>query len=331
MQCWMRLLRIEFTSIQARETIVIGDNQQERQRRYHHGIVASSINDNLSIKVTGTKYPAINKDKGTITIINLDYETILRIKLGEYYNVKIYCGYKSWNKEPFLIYSGEVSYMSTKIYSHHETETYITFASRIVAKYSQKRMNLALNSGLNVYAMMNYVLNANGATKSHLDPELKKKAITEYKMLNGQLTTILDSYTLTNTGDYSIAVDGTEGTVIDVTSIKGKRFIKVDPHAIPIGSGNPTVTSEGLQIILLPICNLKVGDILVIDPTIINIAIQNAESVISTFNANYMDSNGCYMIRELTFNLENRGSNFGYQIKARALDVLRNLTGISGS
>ena len=330
MECWMRLLKIELTSTQMQETIVIGDNKQENERRYNYGIVSSTIGDNLSIKVQGTKYPAINKDKGTLTIINLDYETILRIKLGQYYKIKIWCGYKSWNKEPFLLYSGEISHMSTKIYSHHETETYIIFASTIVAKYSQKRMNLSLNSGLNVYAMMSYVLNTNGASKYHLDPKLKEKAINEYKALNGTLTTVLDSYTLTLGGEYSVACDGTEGTVIDVTSTKGKRFIKLDPSAIPMKSGNPTVTSEGLRMELLPICNLKVGDILVIDPALINIAIENAESVTSTFNANYMDSNGCYMIIELGFSLENRGQNFGYQIKARALDILYNLTGISG-
>lgn len=331
MRCWMRLLRVELISQQNQDKIVIGDNQKERERNYPFGLTASSIGDNLSIKIQGTKYPAINKDKGVLTIINLDMETRLKIQVGQYYGIKIYCGYKSWNSEPFLIYSGEVSHMSTKFYSHHDTETYITFASKIVAKYSQNRMNFALNSGLNVYAIMNYVLNANGATNSHLDPQLKQKVIEEYKMANGSLSSILDSYTFTQTGDYTVAVDGTEGTVIDVTSIKGKRFIRIDPNVIPIGSGNPTVSSEGLNIVLLPVCNLKVGDILVVDNSLINISISNAESVTSTFNANYMDSNGYYMIYELGFTLENRGSNFQYNIKARALDVLKNLTGISGA
>lgn len=338
MNCWMRQLKIELISEISKEKIVFGDNQRERMRTYMYGVPTSSVNDNLTIKVSGTKYPALNKDKGTVVIYNIDQATLLKIQQGKFYHIKIWCGYKSWGNEPFLLYSGEVAYLSTTIHSNHDTECYIIFASSLVARYSQKRINLALNSGLNIYAVMNYVLQTSGVTKSHLDQELKNKVINEYRMTNGTCSTILDSYTIANTGDYTISTDGTEGTVIDITTLKGKRFIKIDSKSIPIQSGNPTVTSEGLKIMLFPVCNLKVGDVLVIDNRLINVAIQNAESVTSTFNTNYMDLSsdplkdgtyGYYMIYELSYNLENRGTSFQYNVKGRALSIIKNLTGVS--
>ena len=339
MQCWMRTLKIELVSEVLKKKIVFGDNQTSRTRKYNYGITAPSVNDNLTIKVAGTKFPATNKDKGTVTIYNIDQPTLLAIQQGQFYHINIYCGYKSWNTVPMLIFSGEVAYLSTTIHSAHDTECYIIFASSLVARYSQRRMNLALNSSLNVYAVMNYVLYANGVTKSNVDPTLKKLVINEYKQTNGKLSTVLDSYTLNNTGDYTISTDGSEGGyVIDVTTLKNKRFIRIDSKSIPIAGGNPTVTSEGLHITLLPVANLKVGDVLVIDNRLINVAISNAESVSSTFTTNYMDLTsdplkdgtwGYYMIQELAYTLENRGSTFQFDIKARALSIIKNFTGVS--
>ena len=348
MKCWMRLLKIELTSqINPRQKIVFGETKPQTERlRYSLGIPAPTINDNLMIKVDGTKYPATAKDKGTLTICNLTYETLIRIVEGKFYNIKIYCGYQSWNgEEPFPIFDGEIAYMSPKVYSNHDVEVYIIFTSKLVASYSQNRMNFSLNSGLNLYAAMNYMLAAQGVQNRHIDVKLKDSFINEYKQLYGKANTILDSATLNNTGDYTISTDGIDGNVIDVTTIKGKRVIKITDRSIPIGN-QPTVSSEGLNITLLPIRNLKVGDILKINNALIDTSISSAESVHSTFNTNYLDatggtlvdengtyrkegSYGYYMIMELHYILENRGSNFQYQIKGRALSIIKNLTGVS--
>lgn len=329
MKCWMRILRIELTSkINPRNVMVFGNGTEQTKTTYSHGLPSPTINDNLTIKVDGTKYPATNKDKGVITIINLSYDTIVKIKLGMYYIIKIYCGYHSWNKEPFPIFEGEISHMSQKIYSAHDTETYIQFASRLVASYSQNRMNFTLNSGINIYAAAAYMLRAQGIQNKHIDPALKNNFINEVRTYYGKASTILDSATLSQVGSYDISTDGIDGNVIDITTVKNKRVIKIDNESIPIGSGNPTVSSEGLSIELLPLMNFKVGDILLIDNALIDISINSAD-VTSTFNSNYMDTNGKYIIYELRYTLENRGSNFKYSIKARALDIVKNLSGVS--
>lgn len=331
MKCWMRLLRIELTSkLNPRDVMVFGNTSKQTGTTYQHGLPSPTINDCLTIKVDGTKYPATNKDKGVITIINLAYDTLIKIKLGMYYKIKILCGYSSWNKDPFTIFEGEVAHISQKIYSAHDTETYIQFASKLVASYSQNRMNFTLNSGINVYSAMAYMLRAQGVQNKHIDPALKNSFINEVKTYYGKASTILDSATLSQVGNYDISTDGVDGNVIDITTVNNKRTIHIDSKSIPIGSGNPTVSSEGLAITLLPLMNFKVGDILHIDNALIDISINSAD-VTSTFNSNYMDTNGKYIIYELRFTLENRGNSFQYNIKARALDIIKNLSGVSTS
>lgn len=347
MKCWMRLLKVELTSkINPCKKMMFGDNQNQTRVSYSHGIPSPSINDNLTMKVEGAKYPATAKDKGTLTIFNLNYDTIIKIKEMQYYMIKIYCGYQSNSDQAFPIFEGEIAYMSPKIHSRHDVEVYIIFTSTLVARYSQNRMNFALNSGVNLYAAMNYMLASQGVNKRNIDASLKNNFINEYKYLYGKANTILESATLNSVGDYVISTDGVDGNVIDVTTLKGKRVISIADSAIPIGGGNPTVSSEGLNITLLPVQNFKIGDILKINNALINTSISSAEGVSSTFNTNYLDTSGgplidkdgnyrkegsygYYMIIELKYTLENRGSTFQYQIKGRALSIVKNLLGVS--
>ena len=74
---WKRILRVELTSTKLKSKIVLGDREEE----------------NLTMNISGTKTNAPLKDKGIISIMNLDYSTILKIQLGEYYKIKIFCGY----------------------------------------------------------------------------------------------------------------------------------------------------------------------------------------------------------------------------------------------
>ncbi len=80
-KCWMRILKVELLSRITNTKLVFGEGGQ----------------DNLRITITGTKYPATNKDKGIIKIYNLTYATIFKIMYGEYYKVRIYAGYRGGN------------------------------------------------------------------------------------------------------------------------------------------------------------------------------------------------------------------------------------------
>ena len=47
----------------------------------------------------------------------------------------------------------------------------------------------------------------------------------------------------------------------------------------------------------------------------------------STFNANFFSPTGQYMIREISYNFQNRGSSFELNITAIALEILTGVTG----
>ena len=307
---WRRILRIELTSTKLKSKIVIGDKEEE----------------NLAINVSGTKYPAMLKDKGVISIMNLDYSTILKIQLGEYYKIKIFAGYKGSNfANPgtgFEVFSGSVAYISVKIKTRFDWECYINYASDVVAQYSQNRMNLAFNSSLNVFTAIDYVCGASGMKNYTIDPDLKKQFINQVNEYFDKASTILDSTTM-NAGTYLISSDGTDGSVIDVTSTNGKRVLVLNSDMIPVINGNPTLSSDGLHMTLLPVYNFKIGDIIQIPNSIIDFSSNSAEAYENGFNPNYIDKNGLYMILEISYTLGNRSDTYQYQIKGRALSIIK--------
>lgn len=309
---WMRYIKIELYSKKLKKAMSFGDN--------------SDGTDNFTISISGTKYPASLKDKGTVTIMNLPYNTIVEIIEGEFYGINIWCGYKG--STPINIFNGAVSYISKKIRSNHDTETYICYASQVVANYSQKRMDFTINSGINLYAAYQYICNSAGIKNPNISQELREKFTDRINSYGAKFSTILDCVQNQTAGTYTISVDGTEGSVIDVTTVKGKRLFTINDNDLPLLNGNPTISSDGLRFSMLPIFNFKVGDIIEINNALIDISVSNAEEVISgsSFKSNYMDTNGRYMIIELGYIFENRGQNFRYDIKARALDIISKYT-----
>lgn len=308
--CWMRQIEIRLYSELTNKKIVFG-----------------GINKNqLSINVKGNKYISALKDKGTCTISNLTYAQISEIILGKYYQIEIWAGYRTQQLQCY--FKGEISYISDKIRARRDHECYIIFASKMVASYSQSRMNLTLNSGINLYAAFNYICLTKGINPSHLPQSLKNEFLTEVTQNYGTPATLceqLANNTSTFTLDTDPSVDG--GGVVDCTTFSDKRFIRLNPNTINFTKGNPTLDSDGLHITVLPTFCFKPGDIIIIDNSILDLSISNAESVPSTFKSNYIDPNGAYMIIELDYNLENRGPNFEINIKARALNIIANITG----
>lgn len=297
--CWMRAIEVTLTSQKTgRKMVFSTDNQNQ-----------------FTMDITGYKRLALLEDKGTLSIWNLEYDKIMQIILQQYYTIEIKVGYKSLGTLN-TIFKGEVSFITQKIHSKHDVETYINFASTTVAKYSQSRMNYNFNAGYNIYGALNYAFHINGiGSNVKISPELKKEFLDNVYSNYTTLDTVVDYLALTG-GNYDISSDSSEGNVINVTTINDKRRIKIDPDTINITRGNPTVNSNGLNITLLPTINFMPGDILQIDNSIADVAIRDADAVYNTFNSNYLDQNGEYMIREIQFHFQNRGDAFEYNIRA---------------
>ena len=310
--CWMRNIEVVLTSRKTKQSMIF----------------KTTGRDSYNIDIVGTKYLALNKDKGTLTISNLEYDKMMEIILLEYYIIEIKAGYVSIGDLP-TIFKGEVSFISQKIHSHHDVDTYITFASSLVARYSQSRMNFNFNSGVNIYAALNYICKISGIGRNvKIDPQLRKLFLQNVYNNYANASTVFDNMTSTS-GSYTLSCDESEGNVIDCTTIYDKRKITIDPNTINIANGNPTVTSAGLSISLLPTFNFMPGDILVIDNAILNTSIRDADSVYKEFNTNYLDQNGEYMIIEINFRFQNRGAVFTMDITARALDIIKKIQGLS--
>ena len=309
--CWIRQIEVILTSRKLKKSKKFSNEDEAHQ---------------YTMDISGSKYNALNKDKGTVSIWNLEYDEIVDIVTNEYYDIEIKAGYKSVGDIP-TIFKGQVSYISQKIHSRHDVETYITYASEIVARYSQRRMNFNLNAGYNLYAAVNYICKISGLSgNANISPELKKQFLENVYNNYGTPVSVFDNLTSTS-GDYIVNADYSNGNVISLFTLNDKRVIVIDPNTINIAKGNPTVTSAGLQICLLPTFNFMPGDIIQIDNSFINTSISNAESVYSTFNTNYLDRNGQYMIIDINYRFQNRGETFEFNIKGRALDIIKNIQG----
>lgn len=335
---WMRKIQIIFTSKKAHGDnkgyrLVIGDNDESLEKTFGELKVGdyNKTGVNYNIKISGSKFLALLKDKGTIEISNLEYDVIALIMAEELYRIEIKIGYKSLDSL-ITVAKGEVSYISQKIHSHHDTTTYISYASEYVASFSQSRINFNINSSINLYTMLNELFLKQGAKVNtiYLSPRLKEYILNEVYSNYGTTTTIIDSVIGMTGGSYSLSTDSSiAGNVISCTNLQEKRVIKINPNQINITKGNPTVTSQGLQISLIPVFNFIPGDILQIDNSYFDISsgTTKAESVQNTFNQSYIDANGQYMIQQIDYELENRGKNFVYNIKARAVSLFKNISG----
>lgn len=297
-------------------------------------IIGDNKGDNYNIRVSGTKHLGLSLDNGVIQISNVSYETIALIMTLKLYRITIKVGYKS-DDSLFTIAKGEISYIQQKIRSRHDYELYITFASELVAGWSQSRINFSIRSGVNIYDMLNYMFLQQGLPSSQINisPALQNIVADNILAASGTsadiVTTTLNSYS-NSTGQFVLDSDSSDGKVISITELKDRPIIVINRDAINIANGNPTITSDGLHISLFPVYNFHPGDILQIENRIIDTSqgTTSQAGVQSTFNTNFLDPNGHYVIQQLDYVFENRGNSFLINCQAKALNTfVTSLTG----
>lgn len=350
---WIRRLQIIFESkYDLRDTLISEDPKSRKEyiqyldKKYsglgsafdkNKGgvkvVIGDNKGDNYNIRVTGSKNLGLTLDNGVIQISNVSYETIALIMNLKLYKVTIKAGYKS-SGDLFTIAKGEISYIQQKIRSRHDYELYITYASELVAGWSQHRINFSVRSGVNIYDMFNYMFVQQGLPVSQIDisPALKNIVAENILACSGTsasiVTEVLASYS-NSTSQFVWDADSSDGKVISVTELKNKKIISINRDAINIANGNPTVTSEGLNISLFPTYNFRPGDILQIDNRIIDTSsgMTTQSGIQSTFNTNFLDPNGHYIIMRIDYIFENRGNSFLLNCQAKALNTFKGLIG----
>lgn len=309
MIAWKRLLEIDLRSTKRKKQLIIKQKEQ---------------GNSLDITVVGTKYLSVLKDNFKIIIKNLTYKEVLEIIDGEYFEVEIKAGYESTGAKS--IFKGSVMYVSNNLEDRKTNEVIILCASKLIAAYGQSRMNLSLNSGINMYSALNYILKRAGIQNSYIDEDFKDRIIKETLNISSSTASWLDAFTKSN--NFVSNVDATLGNGVSIWSPyrKDSRIVKVTNKTILLTGGYPTVSSEGVLLSVLPTFNFVPGDTIQIDNSIIDVSIQS-QTEITENQALYISTNGRYLIYQLEYNLTNRNDEFSINILAKSKDVIQKIIG----
>lgn len=310
-KAWMRQLQVILTSNALRKRMIFGTNDNRGK-------------DDLSISITGTKYMSSLKDAFTIKLVNLSYFEICELINGQYYDVEIKAGYKSAGLH--TIFKGGVLYISNVFGDRKSSECMIFCASNLIAKYGQSRMNLGLNSGINMYAGIKFIANAAGIENSNVDESFKLKIFRSCEEATGTLANWLDIFC--NSNNVCINTDASYSTDFTIFNPlrKDARIIKLTSNTIILTSGYPTLTNEGLNICLMPTFNFMCGDTIVLDNSIIDIGITNASDYSKNYGY-YMDKEGKYLIYRIDYALENRSGDFSIKMLCKSKSLVTSTLG----
>lgn len=305
-KAWMRVLRITLT------TKSPGQNGKNKQ----FVIEEDAFGVGLSVNVTGNKYMSTLKDNCTVKISNLSYVEIVQIIMGQYYNIKVECGYKS--SSLMTVFDGGVMYISNLRESVDTNTVTLLCASHLVASYGQRRINLSFNSGINLYSAINFVCKVGGVPNPNISTQFKKRFLDEITNASNQTAAEWVSGQTNKNGSYissSDCVGNSFMTMFDASK-SNSRVIKLNTDTLLLTNGFPRLTSDGLVFSVMPTFAFQCGDTIVMDNAIIQINVDSQSEAMKNLGG-LLDKNGQYMIFEIHYMLQNRGQNFYFEIHAK--------------
>lgn len=309
---WIRELQIIFTNKSTGKTVTYG---------------ADTKNDNLAIEVKGYKYMGTMKDSCTIRIHNLTYSEMIRIIKNEYYGVEVKCGYKSSGMQ--TIFKGGVLYISNELNQDRTSTAVILCASELVAKYGQRKINLTLNSGINMYAAIRQVCTIAGIApeQQNIDNTFKTLKLTAPITVNETAAQFITRLADENS-QFVTNSDSIKGSVVSVRSAYSGtgRVIRLNSDNIILTNGYPRLNSNGLSLSIMPTFNFMCGDRIIIDNSIINLAATTQEESYKNYSA-YLDEDGEYIIYQMEYSLENRGSAFSLDLLCKSKSLFQTAVG----
>lgn len=312
MKAWMRILTVTFTSKSLKKSMIFGENYKQDK-------------PDVNIEVQGYKYMSTLKDACTIRITNLTYNEIIQLIQGQFYDVEVKAGYRTIGAQ--TIFKGGVLYISNSLGDRKSNTVIILCASNLVAKYGQSRLNLTLNSGINMYSALNFVCKRAGVPNSNISTQFKKQFLNDVMSVNNTAASWIDNL-CSNNKNYIANTDGTTDSSFSIydASKSNSRILKLNSKNVEIVGGSPQLTSDGLTFSLMPTLSLMCGDVVQIDNSIISIEVENQSEIKKNYGY-YLDKEGMYTIFQIRYNLQNRGSAFSYNITAKSRSLISNIIG----
>lgn len=305
-KAWMRILRITLT------TKSPGQNGKNKQLVFEEN--ESGVG--LAISVNGNKFMSTLKDNCTVKISNLTYVEIVQIITGQFYNIKIECGYKSSGVQ--TIFEGGVMYISNLRESVDTNTVTILCASHLVASYGQRRINLSFNSGINMYSAINFVCKVGGVPNPNISTQFKKQFLEGIENAHNQTAAEWVNDQTTKNGSYissSDCIGNSFMTLFDANK-SNARVIKLNKDTLLLTNGFPRMTADGLVFSVMPTFAFQCGDTIVMNNSLIQINVTSQSEATKNLGG-LLDENGQYMIYEMHYQLENRGQNFFLEIYAK--------------
>lgn len=305
-KAWMRVLRITLT------TKSPGQNGKNKQLVFEEN--ESGVG--LAISVNGNKFMSTLKDNCTVKISNLTYVEIVQIITGQFYNIKIECGYKSSGVQ--TIFEGGVMYISNLRESVDTNTVTILCASHLVASYGQRRINLSFNSGINMYSAINFVCKVGGVPNPNISTQFKKQFLEGIENAHNQTAAEWVNDQTTKNGSYISSSDciGNSFMTLFDANRSNARVIKLNKDTLLLTNGFPRMTADGLVFSVMPTFAFQCGDTIVMDNSLIQINVTSQSEATKNLGG-LLDENGQYMIYEMHYQLENRGQNFFLEIYAK--------------
>lgn len=294
---WMRVLHVTLISEKLNRSMTIGADKDV----------------NPTINVTGHKYLSPLKDSCTIEISNLSYAEIVQIINGQYFDAYVRCGYVG--SVEMTIFKGGVLYITNDIDEVHSNVVTILCASQIVAKLSQSRLNLSFNSGINLYSAIKFICDTSGIKNGHIDDALRKTYINDIISANDSVGGWIERLSTQFDGTFA-NTSGGGGADLSVMNVfkSNVRLIKINEQTISLTNGKPRLSSDGLKITVMPTFEFNPGDVISIDNANVNLSGFGPYENIEPF----LDKDGQYMIFEMNYKLENRGSAFSIELLCKA-------------
>ena len=344
-KCWIRRLRITFESKPGAVNRLAAQDEEFLPwlRKKYPGLeklgtsdtVKLVIDERYNIKVRGTKNLGLLQDNGVIEISNITYDSIALIIALKLYRITIEVGYEN-NGSLFCVAKGEVSWLQQKIRAKHDYNLYISYASELVASWSQSRINFSIRSGCNLSDMVYWMFIQQGASPEQIlvDDRLRRLVASETYANSGTsaniVTQALGAYSGSTGGLVTHSDSSLENKVISISDLRNSRVIKINENFINIANGNPTVTANnGLDISLFPAMNFVPGDIIVVPSRLIDTSqgLTSAAGAQTVFNQHWLNPDNQYVIRRINYAFENRGQDFIFNINALPVNLYAALTG----
>lgn len=312
MKAWMRILTVTFTSSKLKKKLVFGENYLNNR-------------PDLNIDIVGYKYMSSLKDSCTIRISNLTYNEIVQLIQGEFYSVEVKAGYQSSGTQ--TIFKGGVLYISNSLGDRKTNTAIILCASDLVAKYGQSRLNLTLNSGINIYSALNFICKRAGIPNTNISTQFKKQFIQDVVNVNDTAASWIDKFATQNNNIIVNSDNLTEGVVMMYDANKSNaRVIKLNSDNINLTGGYPQLSKDGLNLSIMPTFSFMCGDVIEVDNSIIDIS-ATSNDVSQLSKGYYLDKDGLYTIFEMNYHLQNRGPQFSVNLTCKSRSLISNITG----